>query len=99
IAAVSNEGRLLMFPVSDLPILPRGKGNKIMSISSERLRKREEFLVGIAVLNENENLTIYSDKRKLVLKPTDLSHYRGERGRRGNKLPRGFSRVTGIEKA
>ena len=93
IAAISNDGRLLVFPVSDLPELARGKGNKIMNIPAARVQAREEFLVALAVLSAGQALTIYSGKRHLTLKGGDLEHYRGERGRRGNKLPRGFQRV------
>lgn len=96
LAAVSNEGRLLVFPLSELPELARGKGNKIMNIPSSRLQAREEFLLAVAVLKPADELTIYSGKRHLTLKPGDLEHYRGERGRRGNKLPRGFQKVDNV---
>ena len=36
IAVLSNEGRLLLFPAKELPEMPRGKGNKMMSIPSAR---------------------------------------------------------------
>ena len=96
LAAVSNEGRLLVFPLSELPELARGKGNKIMNIPSSRLQSREEYLLGLAVLSAGDELTVYSGKRHLTLKMSDLEHYQGERGRRGNKLPRGFQKVDSV---
>ena len=93
VAAVSNEGRLLVFPLADLPALSRGKGNKIIGIPSARVQTREEFVVGMLALGDDEALVIHAGKRHLSLKPAELQHYRGERGRRGNKLPRGFQRV------
>jgi len=93
IAAVSNEGRLLLFPIKDLPILGKGKGNKIISIPTNRVQLREEFVVGIEVVSPESSLTVHSGKRHLTLKPKDIQHYLGERGRRGSKLPRGFQRV------
>ena len=93
VAAVSNEGRLLLFPAVELPRLARGKGNKIINIPSARVQTREEFALGIVTLSAGQSLTVYSGKRHLTLKPSDLEHYRGERGRRGNKLPRGFQKV------
>ncbi|MBB3169653.1 DNA topoisomerase IV subunit A [Simiduia aestuariiviva] len=96
LAAVSNEGRLLVFPLTELPELARGKGNKIMNIPSARLQAREEFLLALAVLGAGDELTVYSGKRHLTLKASDLEHYRGERGRRGNKLPRGFQKVDSV---
>ncbi|WP_020209843.1 DNA topoisomerase IV subunit A [Gilvimarinus chinensis] len=93
VAAVSNEGRLLVFPLSELPRLARGKGNKIINISAARVQSREEFAVAIVALDAGQSLTVFSGKRHLTLKPTDLEHYQGERGRRGNKLPRGFQKV------
>ncbi len=96
IAAVTNEGRLLLFPIVDLPQLAKGKGNKIINISSSRAANHEEYMIGVAVLSANASLILQSGKRSISLKPTDLAHYKGERGRRGNKLPRGFQRVDNI---
>lgn len=96
VVAVSNEGRLLVFPVKDLPQLSKGKGNKIISIPSSRAKLREEYLQAIAVMPANSMLTVIAGKRKLQLKPADIEHYRGDRGRRGNKLPRGLQRVDAL---
>lgn len=99
VAALSNTGRLLLFPLADLPVLARGKGNKIMGIPAAKVQSREEFLVAVVVLAPGEALQIVSGKRTLTLKPSDLEHYRGERGRRGNKLPRGFQKVDSADVA
>ncbi|MEJ2530934.1 MAG: DNA topoisomerase IV subunit A [Halioglobus sp.] len=96
VAALSNEGRLLVFPLADLPQMARGKGNKIIGIPSARVQSREEFVVAVEVLTERDVLAIYAGKRHLKLKFAELEHYRGERGRRGNKLPRGFQKVDGM---
>jgi len=97
LVAISNEGRMLVFPVSELPSLARGKGNKIISIPLKRVATREEYLVVLASVPDGGVLVVYSGKRYLKLKATDLDHYQGERGRRGNKLPRGFQRVDRAE--
>lgn len=96
LVVVSNEGRMLVFPVADLPTLARGKGNKLLSIPTSRAKLREEYVVALAVLPEKATLSVVAGKRKLSLKTADLDHYRGERGRRGNKLPRGLQRVDGL---
>ncbi|WP_313026977.1 DNA topoisomerase IV subunit A [Pseudomonas lopnurensis] len=93
LAAVTTEGRLLVFPVRDLPQLGKGKGNKIIGIPGERVASREEYLIDLAVLPSGATLVLQAGKRTLSLKAEDLEHYKGERGRRGNKLPRGFQRV------
>ncbi len=97
IAAATTEGRLLVFPLAELPILAKGKGNKIISIPSSRIKLREEYVVGMAILQPEQPLQVYSGKRYLTLKGADLLHYHGERGRRGSKLPRGFQRVEKLE--
>ena len=96
LAVVSNEGRMLLFPVRDLPELAKGKGNKMISIPTLRAQSREEYVVAAAVVPADTAITLLAGKRKLTLKPSDLEHYRGERGRRGNKLPRGLQRVDEI---
>jgi topoisomerase-4 subunit A len=97
IAAASNEGRLLIHALDELPQMARGKGVKIMQVPAERLRAREEFMVACAVVPAYAGLTIYAGKRRLTLKPSELGLYRLERGRRGKKLPRGLQRVDALE--
>ncbi len=97
IAAISNEGRMLVFPAADLPQMARGKGNKMISINSARAASREELMVSAVAFHENDTLLVYAGKRHLKLKFADLEHYQGERGRRGNKLPRGFQNVDLME--
>lgn len=96
LAAVTTEGRLLLFKVGDLPQLGKGKGNKIIGIPGERVASREEYLTDLAVLPAGATLVLQAGKRTLSLKADDLEHYKGERGRRGNKLPRGFQRVDAL---
>lgn len=99
IVSVTNEGRMLMFPLKELPRLAKGKGNKIISIPTARVVDRIEFVVAMTVVTGEDTLTVYAGRRHHNLKPADLGHYRGERGRRGNKLPRGFQNVDRIEVA
>ena len=93
VVAISNEGRMLVFPVSELPKLAKGKGNKILSIASARAASREEYLKILAVVPADSGVTLVAGKRKMTIKASDLAHYVGERGRRGNKLPRGLQRI------
>ncbi|MEJ1297783.1 MAG: DNA topoisomerase IV subunit A [Candidatus Sedimenticola sp. (ex Thyasira tokunagai)] len=96
VLAITNEGRMLTFPIAELPALSRGKGNKIIGIPGKRVESREEYVVAIASIPEGGRLTAFSGKRHITLKAADLDHYQGERGRRGNKLPRGFQKVDGV---
>ncbi|WP_334078608.1 DNA topoisomerase IV subunit A [Microbulbifer sp. M83] len=97
LAAVTSEGRMLVFPVSELPELSKGKGNKIVNIPSARAASRDEIVVGVAVLEGKAQLVIHAGKRHTRIKISELDHYLGERGRRGNKLPRGFQKVDRVE--
>ncbi|HSO82747.1 DNA topoisomerase IV subunit A [Thiocapsa sp.] len=99
LAAVTTAGHLLLFPVSELPEMPRGKGNKIIGIPSARVAAREELVIALAVVPQGGSLVLLSGKRTLTLKPADLDVYQGERGRRGRLLPRGFQRVEGLSVA
>ena len=93
LAAITNIGKMLLFPVAYLPVLSRGKGNKIIGIPLELVAKREEYLLDLVLLNETDKLVLTSGKRSLTLKFADLEAYQGERGRRGNKLPQGLRNV------
>jgi len=95
--AISSEGRMLMFPLRDLPVLGKGKGNKLISIPSAKAASREEFVKVLSIVPDGASIKILSGKRGMTLTAADLTHYQGERGRRGNKLPRGLQRVDGVE--
>jgi topoisomerase-4 subunit A len=97
VVVVTNEGRMLVFKVNELPELPKGKGNKIIGIPSARVEAREEYVVAYAILGTGQELVLHSGKRFIRLGKDDREHYRGERGRRGSMLPRGFQKVDLVE--
>ena len=94
VVVATNEGRMLVFPLSEVPELARGKGNKLIGIPSARAAAREEFVVGLCVVSEGDTLQVTSGGHYRHFKWTDLEHFKGERGRRGSKLPKGYQRVT-----
>ncbi|RMG34942.1 MAG: DNA topoisomerase IV subunit A [Gammaproteobacteria bacterium] len=96
VVAVTSAGRMLVIPASELPAMARGKGNKIIGIPSKAVAERSEYVVGVLVVPEGGKVRVLSGKRHLTLKAADLNAYEGERGRRGNKLPRGFQKVDGL---
>jgi topoisomerase-4 subunit A len=97
VAIVSNEGKLLIHHIAELPQLPKGKGVKIMNIPTAKTKSRQEFVSAVTVIDEEDNLKIYSGKRYKVLKPEDMEAYEGERAQRGHKLPQGFRSVSRME--
>lgn len=97
IAAVSNEGRMLVFPLSELPQLARGKGNKMINIPTARAASREELMSHMVVLRRTDTLLVHAGKQHQKLRGADLEHFVGERGRRGNKLSRGYQKVDRLE--
>jgi len=94
--AITSAGRMLMFPVSDLPELSKGKGNKIINIPSAEAAKGEDGLAHLFLLPPQSTLTIHVGKRKIKLRPEELQKVVGERGRRGS-LMRGLQRIDRVE--
>ena len=97
LVALTAAGRMLIFPVQDLPSLSKGKGNKIVSIPAETAKSRDDLLVKLLLISENASLVFHSGKRKITLKPEDLQKFRAERGRKGTQLPRGLHSGVEIE--
>jgi topoisomerase IV subunit A len=97
LCAVSSEGKMLTFPVKDLPELPKGKGNKIFGIIPAKKGKEEEKLIAIAVVAPEQSLLLWAGDRKMTLKYAELKEYRGERAQRGSVLPRGWRGVQKLE--
>ncbi|MGQ0384573.1 MAG: DNA topoisomerase IV subunit A [Gammaproteobacteria bacterium] len=99
VVSVNSEGRMLAFPVADLPEMERGRGNLIFGIPGRKSRAGEELLVAATVVAPEQSLIVWSGERKMTLAWKDLQHYRGARGQRGAVLPRGWRKVDrlGVE--
>jgi topoisomerase-4 subunit A len=97
LGVLTTEGRLLVYPVAQLPRMARGKGNKLIGIPAEALASGAEKVQDMVVFGENDQLRLLAGKRHMKLQFNDLDHYQGERGRRGQRLPRGFQKADAIE--
>jgi topoisomerase-4 subunit A len=97
LAVATLQGRLLIFPVIELPALAKGKGNKLIQIPAADLAAGKDFVISVVAIPENGQLKIIAGKRQLTLKGADIEHYSGNRASRGSALPRGFQRVDGLE--
>lgn len=95
--AITAAGRMLLFPVADLPELSKGKGNKIIAVPSVQAQSREDYLAYVTLIPAHASVTLYVGKRKLTLHAADLQKFRAERGRRGTLLPRGLQHIDRIE--
>ena len=94
VAVTTNRGRLLIFPIAELPQLSKGKGNKLIQIPATDLTARKELITGLCALNETQKLRVYYGKRKPLYKPGDWIHFVSHRARRGKELRPGY--VTNI---
>jgi topoisomerase-4 subunit A len=99
IICATSDGYLLAFPIEDVPELSKGKGNKLINVPPKRLKSGEEFMVGLTVVGEKQEILVWAGQRYLRMGRKDIEHFRGDRAHRGRKLPRGFQRVTNIELA
>ncbi len=98
VVVMSSEGKLLAFPVADVPEMPRGKGNKLYDIPGRKAAAREELMTGIAVVPPKGSLRLWAGEKQKTLEWADLKAYRGQRAQRGAVLPRGWPRtVEGLE--
>ncbi|AEW44729.1 DNA topoisomerase IV subunit A [Serratia symbiotica str. 'Cinara cedri'] len=94
--SITTAGRMLMFPVIELPQLSKGKGNQIISIPTNKKTNQDKLSWLLALLPQTP-VTLYAGKRKLTLKPKDLQKFRGERGHNGIQLPRGLRNIYHID--
>jgi topoisomerase-4 subunit A len=93
VAVVTKQGRMLVFPLKELPVMNKGKGLKLIQIPTADVAKGADGVVAVVSIPAGGSLRLYSGQRHMTLKPGDLGGFRGERGRRGEKLPRGYQRV------
>ena len=94
VAVATTNGRLLLFPLLDLPVLNKGKGNKLINIPKKD--REYDFVVSVCVLSESQDLIIYAGKRHLTIKYNEITGYIGKRASRGILLPRGYQNLQKI---
>jgi len=97
VVSITSAGHLLAFPISELPELDKGKGNKLIQIPPAKLKSGEEKVIALACVRQGGELIVYSGRQKLVLSWRDLQAYEGTRASRGHLLPRGFTKVDRVE--
>jgi topoisomerase-4 subunit A len=95
--ADGENGRLLAFPVSEVPEMPKGKGNKLFNIPTQLAKERAEIVVGAAVVEPGGSLIIYNDDRSKTYSFSELKEYQGSRAQRGAVITRGWRKVTKLE--
>lgn len=96
VAIVSSEGRLLITTTKEIPRLNKGKGSIIFKIPKNKRENNDEILTHLIELAENQSIKIIAGKRTLTLKPSDWQLFIGNKGARGQLLPRGFRNINNI---
>ena len=94
VAAVNSDGRLLAFPVAELPEMDKGRGNLVFGIPGKKSRSGEELMVAATVVAPGQSLVVHCDDRKMTLSWKDLQEHLGARGQRGAMLSRNYRKVT-----
>ena len=97
VAVATNRARLLIFPVSELPQLSKGKGNKLIQISTKDFVAREEYIVGVCAIKENQKLKVHYGKKHKNYSFEELVNFVSHRARKGLVLPGVFKKIDGIE--
>src|SRR6516162_5353104 len=98
VAVVSSEGKLLAFPVGEIPEMPRGKGNKLYDIPSKKAAARQALMTAVTVVPPNATLVLWSAEQRKTIDWRDLQDYLGQRAQRGAVLKRGWPRkITRLE--
>ena len=88
LAILSTAGRLLVIDLSELPILNKGKGNKLIQLEPK------EQISSMTLLCLNEIIQVVAGQQQLKLKGDDLQKYIGKRATKGQLLPRGYQKAN-----
>jgi topoisomerase IV subunit A len=97
VISITSDGYMALLDVKSVPLLARGKGNKIQGVPPKRIKSGEESVAFITCLSDKQKLLIHCGKKYKSMNLRELEEYRIERGKRGRKLPRGYQNVSAIE--
>jgi len=84
VAVIGERKKMLIFPLSELPEMPRGKGVKLQSYA-------DRGLADVKTFTKDEGLT-WEDSAGRTRVVAEWKEYRGKRGGAGKGAPKGFSR-------
>lgn len=96
VLSITGQGRMLVFPLNELPELAKGKGNKIINVYNKDFKERADFLKHLVLLPEGAAITIFSGRRFFKLTFGNIGSFMGARAQRGKKLPRGLQNVDSV---
>ena len=88
LALLSSAGRLLLVELDELPVLNKGKGNKLIQLEVK------DQIVSMTTLNLDEIIQVLAGNQQLKLKGDDLQKYVGKRASKGVLLPRGYQKAN-----
>ncbi len=88
LAMLSSSGRLLIVDLSELPILNKGKGNKLIQLDDK------DQILSMTLLSLNEIIQVVAGQQHLKIKGDDLQKYMGKRATKGQLLPRGYQKAN-----
>ncbi len=97
VAAIGSAGNMLVVRLAEIPVLSKGRGNKLINIPKSRLDAGEESLAAVVCIQPGQTLTVRAGRRLKRIAFDNLMHYKGRRGQRGRKLPQGYRNVSRLE--
>lgn len=74
--------------LTELPVLNKGKGNKLIQLDEK------EQILSMTTLNLDEIIQVAAGQQHLKLKGDDLQKYIGKRATKGQLLPRGYQKAN-----
>lgn len=98
VVAATSAGNMLMIEASELPILGRGRGNKIINIAGPQLKDAQgERVTLLATVTEKQALVLFTKATHRVMRFSDLCEHQGTRGGRGTKLSKSWRNFQRFE--
>ena len=97
LAMVSKQGKLLVIDVNEIPILGRGKGNKLINIDKKDFIKKDDLLKNWIIIHKGYALILHAGKKYLKYKYKDLLELQMARALKGKVLPKGYRGITKLE--
>lgn len=91
------QGRLLIFPLKDVPILQKGKGNKLIQIKKEEWQKGADALKKTLLISQEQSIEVSNTKKTKTMTPDNLTAFTAERAKRGTLLPKDLQKYTDIQ--
>lgn len=97
VALLSQQGRLIVLALDEIPHLKKGRGVKLMSLLKKDILQKADSILETTLLRQHQSLQLIKNEQTWLQKPKQWLASVSSRAHRGAHVPRNFRNASTLE--